>query len=142
MVFQGWVGQEQKSEMSTQSEKIARIIIVESVMVNLRALFELNWADRDGALGENKVEYSQFWSEDAVNWAFEHNKVEYSQRNTENTEVLAIRFNNYQNFGPEKWLKSIAGSVLVEMASFGEISAVNWKLRAKVVRLLKNWHVG
>ena len=42
MIFQGWVGLEQKSEICTQSEKIARIIIVESLMVNLRALFELN----------------------------------------------------------------------------------------------------
>ena len=53
MIFQGWVGLEQKSEICTQSEKIARIIIVESVMVNLRALFELNLADRDGAIGKN-----------------------------------------------------------------------------------------
>ena len=42
MIFQGWVGLEQKSEICTQSEKIAPIIIVESLMVNLRALFELN----------------------------------------------------------------------------------------------------
>ena len=51
--------------------------------------------------------------------------MKYSQRNTENTEILAIRFNNNQNFGPIKWLESIAGSVLVAMTSFGEISAVN-----------------
>ena len=41
MIFQGWVGLEQKSEICTKSKKIARIIVVESVVVNLRALFEL-----------------------------------------------------------------------------------------------------
>ena len=41
MIFQGWVGLEQKSEICTQSNKIARIIVVESVIVSLRALFEL-----------------------------------------------------------------------------------------------------
>ena len=50
--------------------------------------------------------------------------MKYSQRNTENTEVLAVGFNNNQNFGPVEWLESIAGSVLVEMTIVGEISAV------------------
>ena len=41
MIFQGWVGLEQNSEICTQSKNIARIIVVESVMINLIALFEL-----------------------------------------------------------------------------------------------------
>jgi hypothetical protein len=53
MIFQGWVGLEQKSEICTQSEKIARILVVESIMVNSRALFELKWSNRDGAIGKN-----------------------------------------------------------------------------------------
>ena len=53
MIFQGWVGLEQKSEICTQSNKIARIIVVESVIVNLRALFELKWANRDGEIDKN-----------------------------------------------------------------------------------------
>ena len=50
--------------------------------------------------------------------------MKYSQRNTENTKLLAIGFNNNQNFGPVEWLESIAVSVLVEMNIFGKISAV------------------
>ena len=50
--------------------------------------------------------------------------MKYNQRNTENTEVLAIRLNNNQNFGPVEWLELVAGSLLVEMTSFDKISAM------------------
>ena len=53
MIFQGLVSLELKSEICTQSNKIARIIVVESVIVSLRALFELKWTNRDGEIDKN-----------------------------------------------------------------------------------------